>query len=354
MFSSDSTFQMIESALSPPYDGSEFEELFPELTGVEPEEMVDVEALADSALESLAGTCGGEEMFAKSDRSSPLSLTNDMENLSDDSDEDPEQMLRYIIGQTDGTKTSQKRKRSHDSASSLSPPRCPSPSPSRGGSVRRKIKPPKTTVTIIDDDGIRREVEGPNRNAVMAKLNRERKKKLLSTLEGKVGLLSTENDALKKQNGRLRKKVGVLARELNYVKSVLANQSALSQLLTNIKATGLEFHSSMSVSVSNKKPEIGENNNSVKRKGLNRPSDHDYCLEEPSSKVAKYEERSRPNTSQRVKREHSHSAANSLDAQGAGVCLHVSDGCVSLEFCSKCSQKSKEAQSQSKLRTPSS
>ncbi|XP_072168020.1 uncharacterized protein [Diadema setosum] len=209
MFSSNSTFQMIESALSPPYDGSEFEELFPELTGVEPEEMVDVEALADSALESLAGTCGGEEMFAKSERSSPLSLTNDIENLSDDSDEDPEQMLRYVIGQTDGTKTSQKRERSHDSASSLSPPRCPSPSPSLhvGGSVRRKIKPPKTTVTIIDDDGIRREVEGPNRNAVMAKLNRERKKKLLSTLEGKVGLLSTENDALKKQNGRLRKKV---------------------------------------------------------------------------------------------------------------------------------------------------
>ena len=352
MYSTISTFQPIESALSPPYDGSEFLDLFPELTGVEPDEMVDIESLTEEALESFPAD---DSLSVTTDRASTHSVETDSEYDSqnpseEDDDDDPEELLRYLIGETDSTKSWRKRRLSSRDSGNFSENSRPRTSvekrvPQKSKPTRSSTKSKcKTSITVFEE-GVRKTVEGPNRNAVMAKLNRERKKQHMSHLEKKVGLLGTENDALKKQNVCLRKKVSILAKELQYVKGVLANQSALAGLLNNIQATGLEFHSSMPVSRVKQDPELHVKNETLesaevplgkRRKGLN---DHDYCLETSSRLESNAENCD------------DFAVGNEDDEKvpvvpnASGVCLHVSGRSVSLEFCSKCSGNAKAAQS---------
>ncbi|XP_030854888.1 uncharacterized protein LOC764243 isoform X1 [Strongylocentrotus purpuratus] len=376
MYFPNSTFQMVESALSPPYDGSEFQELFPELTGVEPEEMVDIESLADRAAlfmqpDDVAIVENQSVMLSDQVSTHSLELESNSENGSvyecdvseEEEAEDADQLLRYLGAQTSRkskrqTQQRQRRQSSNDSGrfsdsshdqDSTVHSQVKSPLPSlttrkytKTRNVPGQIATPSTSYTVIDESGARKSVRGPNRNAVMAKLNRERKKQLMGDLEEKVGLLDTENDALKKQNVRLRKKVNVLARELQYVKSVLANQSTLSGLLKNIKATGLEFHTSMPLQPSRAVSDIPLV--SQKRK---QQFDHDYCIEQNeglrSRKFAK---------SESVASVEGESIDENLPNYASevglgGVCLHVSGDNVSLEFCSKCSAKAKLAGSRS-------
>lgn len=374
MYFPNSTFQMVESALSPPYDGSEFQELFPELTGVEPEEMVDIESLADRAalfMQPDDVAIVENQSVMLSDQVSTHSLESNSENGSvyecdvseEEEAEDADQLLRYLSTQTSRKskrQTQQRQRRqssndsgrfsdsSHDQDSTVhSQVKSPLPSLTTRKYTKTRNEPgqiatPSTSYTVIDETGARKSVRGPNRNAVMAKLNRERKKQLMGDLEEKVGLLNTENDALKKQNVRLRKKVNVLARELQYVKSVLANQSTLSGLLKNIKATGLEFHTSMPLQPVLQPSRVVGDVPLVSQK-RKRQFDHDYCVEQNeelcSRKVAK---------SESVASVEGESIDENLPNYASevglgGVCLHVSGDNVSLEFCSKCSAKAKLA-----------
>ncbi|XP_076022912.1 uncharacterized protein crebzf [Genypterus blacodes] len=52
-----------------------------------------------------------------------------------------------------------------------------------------------------------------NKNAIAARLNRLKKKEYVESLEGKVGILATENDALKQENCQLTKRVEELEDE---------------------------------------------------------------------------------------------------------------------------------------------
>ncbi|XP_041469290.1 uncharacterized protein LOC121419067 [Lytechinus variegatus] len=378
MYFPDSTFQMVESALSPPYDGSEFQDLFPELTGVEPDEMVDIESLADHAASSLQQPDDVVENHSvmlndnvsihSQDSYSERGSVYECDDVSEgevEEHEDADQLLRYLIAPVSQTqsKTKQLRRqssnsndserfpdRSRDQGSTIHHPDSPPPSAvvttrkyTRKSTSKARRNGPKqmpasstTCFTVVDEKGSCKSVQGPNRNAVMAKLNRERKKQLMVELEEKVGLLDTENDALKKQNVRLRKRVDILSRELQYVKNVLANQSTLSSLLKNIKATGLEFHTSMPLQSNPSRVAKGISRVNQKRK---RQFDHDYCLEQnddefQSPKVAR--------SGSKGKKDDGKTDANvnlsNCDAVG-GVCLHVLGENVSLEFCSKCSAK---------------
>ncbi|KAI8519446.1 hypothetical protein Bbelb_027030 [Branchiostoma belcheri] len=142
----------------------------------------------------------------------------------------------------------------------------------------------------------RQEPEDTNqkkRNAESARQNRLKKKLYLQDLEGRVDNLQKENTSLKKEKNKMETTIASLEEELEYLKSVLANQSTLSNLLKNIDATeGVSLSTSFP---SNQKRKAGE-------------KDHDY--------------------SKGKKRRHT-------DNSG-GVCLHVNKDQVSLEFCSKC------------------
>ncbi|XP_078661058.1 uncharacterized protein LOC144905328 [Branchiostoma floridae x Branchiostoma belcheri] len=155
---------------------------------------------------------------------------------------------------------------------------------------------PAPTPTPTAPTQARQEPEDSNqkkRNAESARQNRLKKKLYLQDLEGRVDNLQKENTSLKKEKNKMETTIASLEEELEYLKSVLANQSTLSNLLKNIDATeGVSLSTSFP---SNQKRKAGE-------------KDHDY--------------------SKGKKRRHT-------DNSG-GVCLHVNKDQVSLEFCSKC------------------
>lgn len=137
-----------------------------------------------------------------------------------------------------------------------------------------------------------------NRNAIQAKLNREKKKLYISELEERVDELTAENKRLSKQARRHDAELATAQEEVTYLRSVLANQSELAELLGKMGSSNLTLSSSFS----------------AKRKRLHDAElDHDYPKER---KIANH---------------------------GGGVCLHVAGPQVSLEFCSQCSSMSTQS-----------
>lgn len=133
-----------------------------------------------------------------------------------------------------------------------------------------------------------------NKNALAARLNRLKKKEYVNDLERKVSLLSAESSKLKQDNRQLTKRVEELEDETRYLRAVLANQSVLAQLLSRLSGVnGMKLSSS-----------LFQNSN---------PNDHDYAL---PRKRAKVKEKETP----------------------GGVCLHVDQNHVSVEFCRGCAE----------------
>lgn len=70
-----------------------------------------------------------------------------------------------------------------------------------------------------------------NRNAVMARVNRERKKKYVESIEQKLKTLDQENKSLKSRIIEQDKKMEKLNEEVAYMRNVLKNQTMISTLL---------------------------------------------------------------------------------------------------------------------------
>lgn len=133
-----------------------------------------------------------------------------------------------------------------------------------------------------------------NKNAIAARLNRQKKKEYVNGLERKVIIMSTENGALKQENSKLTKRVEELEDETRYLRAVLANESMLAQLLSRLSGVnGMKLSSSLFQ---------GHDSN-----------DHDYALPRKRVKVEEKE-------------------------TSGGVCLHVDKNHVSVEFCTKCAE----------------
>lgn len=131
------------------------------------------------------------------------------------------------------------------------------------------------------------QMERNRKNAIAARINRQKKKEYLSGLENKITSLSTENKTLKEKCDSYEATIHSLEDEIEYLKSVLANQSTLSTILTglpNIKC----------VSVAGKR----------KREGSE-------------------------STNKKVKKD--------SPQHSGGICLHIAGDVASIELCSKCS-----------------
>lgn len=76
--------------------------------------------------------------------------------------------------------------------------------------------------------------EKSRKNAIIAKRNREKKKMMMEQMETKCEHLTARNHQLDTDNGKLRHRVQTLEEEVLYLKSVLANQSALAQVLSTL------------------------------------------------------------------------------------------------------------------------
>ena len=138
------------------------------------------------------------------------------------------------------------------------------------------------------------QIERNRKNAIAARINRQKKKEYLTSLESQVSSLSSANETLKQKCDTLQLTVNSLQHEVHYLKSVLANETTLSTILSglpNIKGVQLTTGKHMrdaTTTIVNKK----------------------------------------------VKRD------NPLQFSG-GICLHIADDVASLELCSHCSLKAK-------------
>lgn len=132
--------------------------------------------------------------------------------------------------------------------------------------------------------------EKSRKNAIIAKRNREKKKQLMELMEVRCDKLTVENEELNSDNGKLRHRVKNLEEEVFYLKSVLANQSSLSNVLStlnNVDQQGsVRFSSSF-------------DSNKYKKNAANQPQ---------------------------------------VDVSSGGICLHVDGNQVSIEMCAKCAQ----------------
>ena len=136
------------------------------------------------------------------------------------------------------------------------------------------------------------------RNALNAKINRERKKVYMQKLENDVDELRSENADLTISVKSYRKKCGKLLNEVEYLRAVLRNDSALSSILKNVGS------SSLNMKYGNSELEPNCKASDPKKRLASSFLDHDY-----ESKRSK-----------------------------SGVCLHVvNNNQVSIEFCAECS-----------------
>ena len=69
---------------------------------------------------------------------------------------------------------------------------------------------------------------------MIARRNREKKKALFEETQAQCEALAVQNEQLGSENGNLRNRVRTLQEEVTYLKSVLANQSALAHVLSSL------------------------------------------------------------------------------------------------------------------------
>lgn len=234
------------------------------------------------------------------------------------------------------------------------------------------------------------ELQKSRKNAENAKENRRKKKLYVEGLEMEVGSLRREKDSWTGKSNMLEKKIEALENEVDYLKSVLANQSMLSKLIKGIPQTAgvslstslCSFRKSSSMDnediLKNNEISLTDNEVSSKDKGVCSrdngvcsrnngvcsennglchgnngvcPGDNGVCLWDNGvclgdNSVCSHNthvdhDKGEETCSTVMKRtcpsEDDVSPKRSKLAPG-GVCLHVKESKVSLEFCRHCSK----------------
>lgn len=227
--------------------------------------------------------------------------TVDVDSVIDTSIDTNPKVMRVNIsaGKTEHVKKQEIEPKIVKPITRSSPNPVPVQAPTTSLKVIKVIKTPVTSSQLETEKQILDALDDRNKkNAVQAKINREKKKAYIKTLEDDVASLQSENVQLKNQNEEMKLSQDELLEEVAYLKSVLANQSSLSSLLKSIpNATNVNLQN-------------------FSRKRSAAELDHDY----PTQKCAKI---------------------NEAKVNTAGVCLHVDSDNISIEFCSHCSKSSK-------------
>jgi hypothetical protein len=104
------------------------------------------------------------------------------------------------------------------------------------------------------------QIERNRKNAMAARANRQKKKEYVVGLENQITSLYTENETLKDKCTKMEGEMTSLKKEVAYLRSVLANDSALSSVLSGLcNVKDVRFSSSF---VGGKRGREGKNNGS--------------------------------------------------------------------------------------------
>lgn len=176
--------------------------------------------------------------------------------------------------------------------------------------ILKVVRPSNASAGVTSEDIAQAMEERSKKNAAQAKLNREKKKAYIQSLESEVVELKSSNEELSAENAKMKQEVADKDEEINYLKSVLANSSALSNLLKNI--TDVKEVKLSAAIMTRKRAANG---------------DHSYNLVEnaPQKRARLIDE----------------------NLKKAGVCLHVTGGTACLEFCAHCSKLAQKTYSYS-------
>ena len=179
------------------------------------------------------------------------------------------------------------------------------------------------------------------KNAVAARENRQKKKQYVESLERKCERLSRENLMLKTDTEAKDKKLASMATEIEYLRNVIRNESALSGLLKNLHCTaGLRFGTSFA---QNDMFQNLKRSSDIIKDELQSANGNENRRKRPKTVTHKLSTKSTPSpsSSQVFEGPITPCASPELKSTG-GVCLHVSNNNVSLEFCSTCASNAAE------------
>jgi hypothetical protein len=246
----------------------------------------------------------------------------------------------------------------------------------RGTVIVKEEKKCNVKMYLKKSERERKRPKCSSKNAVMARMNRLKKKYFMESLQNDVVRLSDENTKLKQTLEGQSSLVSSLRKEVNYFKGVLANSKEISMLLKSIQNTRLPVTSSLSKhTVSSQIHTTPDHNYMRTRSDSSISSSFSDLVDGNSATLTLGEKEQIPiidDVDLSLSLSHddildlplmSPSAGNLYDTEfsgcysvqpttldspldgvvadepflDAGVCLHVAKRRVSLEFCSTCS-----------------
>lgn len=207
------------------------------------------------------------------------------------------------------------------------------------------------------------------KNAMMARENRLKKKIYIESLEREVAALKNENKKIASLVENQSFLIGELRKEIRYLKSILANSADISRLIRSIhESTGMSVSTSLDDSLTLKQSPVSKQSsvtphpwdeNSISSPESQQPEDNidmlldDDVLRHPENLLNESSDilplgdndydLSLPFPMNDVKepetevKDHCYSTKKEQE-DDVGVCLHVSNHRVSLEFCPNCSE----------------
>lgn len=154
------------------------------------------------------------------------------------------------------------------------------------------------------------------KNAIMARENRQKKKEQFREMMDRLEQLEEENEQLRNTTDCQRNSVAALVKEVTYLRGVVHNTPEISALIQCIrKAPGIkDFRTSFGTSLRSNAKKIQDENQT--------PAATSAAATTSSSTAGK----------SRLK-----NPMPRNNGEKSGVCLHVVNGAVSLEFCGSCS-----------------
>lgn len=174
-----------------------------------------------------------------------------------------------------------------------------------------------------------------SKNAILARENREKKKRYIHGLEKAVHDLSVKNKKLVHGCTTMRSTIAGLRREVNYLRGVIQNQSQLARLLKHVSVAGptqhLQVNADHSVCDDESETRKASGSNNCQSFSASREPSESMLLE--LMPVA-------ANKSLLTEHDYAQSARQNrnMSRHQFGVCLHVANDVTSLQLCAECSE----------------
>lgn len=189
--------------------------------------------------------------------------------------------------------------------------------PIRGSSNYSAYSPPPTPSNSKNSSN--------SRGAQYARQYRQKNREHIEQLEGENDQLRKENDQLRDLYGQARTQNERLSKEVNYLRQVLQNQSAIASILNSVTSNtpGLKFQ----FPITNATAASGGQETEQKR-----------TIETRASSKRKIDDHQQSATTKKAKGNDGVAVANET---GPGICLHVNGDMVSVEFCARCNREAR-------------